>query len=156
MKQWKQCHITQFRGYYWFLSNFYPINVDYNGITYPSVEHAYQSQKSIDDKLRLRISRQKEPSMAKYLGRHCERRKDWNNIKEQIMFELLSIKFTKPSLRQKLLETKEAILVEGYTGGDKEWGAVRNHKTGYLEGDNKLGVFLMKLRRQIVENIGDL
>ena len=35
-----------FSGEYEFLSNFYPCRIVYNGITYPSVEHAYQDRKS--------------------------------------------------------------------------------------------------------------
>lgn len=37
--------IREFNGDYRWLSNFSPCNVTIDGLTYPSVEHAYQSQK---------------------------------------------------------------------------------------------------------------
>ena len=33
--------IKEFQGKYRFLSNFYPVFVEYEGEIYPSVEHAY-------------------------------------------------------------------------------------------------------------------
>jgi len=35
--------ITEFKGDWSFLSNFSPHEVDYNGITYKTAEHAYQA-----------------------------------------------------------------------------------------------------------------
>ena len=40
--------IGEFQGEYRFLSNFWPAPVEFEGITYPSVEHAYQSAKTMD------------------------------------------------------------------------------------------------------------
>ena len=37
--------ITRFHGEYRFLSNFYPVKVEYDGVQYPTVEHAYQAAK---------------------------------------------------------------------------------------------------------------
>jgi len=38
--------IDSFKGDFRFLSNFYPVNVDYEGIMYPTVEHAYVAAKN--------------------------------------------------------------------------------------------------------------
>ena len=49
--------IREFRGEFSWLSNFYPVQIEYEGLTYPSVEHAYQAGKLInieDRKLFLR------------------------------------------------------------------------------------------------------
>ena len=35
--------ITRFHEEYRFLSNFYPVKVEYDGVQYPTVEHAYQA-----------------------------------------------------------------------------------------------------------------
>jgi len=41
--------IDRFRRGYRFLSNFHPCEVEMDGETYPSVEHAYQTAKSLDE-----------------------------------------------------------------------------------------------------------
>ena len=43
--------IEQFHGRWFFLSNFYPIEIIHQGIKYPSVEHYYQAQKSNNEQL---------------------------------------------------------------------------------------------------------
>lgn len=40
--------ITEFRGRYYFLSNFYEVNIEFEGETYTSVEAAFQAQKTLD------------------------------------------------------------------------------------------------------------
>ena len=37
--------IKEFKGQYYFLSNFYSVEVTYNGITYKNNESAFQAQK---------------------------------------------------------------------------------------------------------------
>jgi hypothetical protein len=49
-------NIDSFYGQYAFLSNFYPCEVEFEGDTYPSAEHAYQAAKTIDPDVR-RITR---------------------------------------------------------------------------------------------------
>jgi len=44
--------IDRFEGEYFFLSNFYPCKVTYNGITYESSEEAFQAQKTLDEEVR--------------------------------------------------------------------------------------------------------
>src|SRR4051794_21773182 len=44
--------IDSFEGQYRFLSNFFPAEVEFEGMTYPSVEHAYQSAKTTDREMR--------------------------------------------------------------------------------------------------------
>lgn len=39
--------IKSFTGKYSFLSNFYPCKVLFEGVRYPSVEHAFQAAKNI-------------------------------------------------------------------------------------------------------------
>ena len=47
--------IGEFQGRYRFLSNFWPATVEFEGMTYPTVEHAYQSAKTLDMGERRRI-----------------------------------------------------------------------------------------------------
>lgn len=97
--------IDTFTNEYRFLSNFYSSKVSYDGLEYPTVEHAYQSIKTIDKDMRLKIRNSKTAADAKKLGRKVELRKDWENIKFDVMLELLRQKFAIPELRQLLLGT---------------------------------------------------
>lgn len=70
-------------------------------------------------------------------------RSDWEDIKLQIMEDLLVQKFAYPELKEKLLQTGDQLLVEGNYWGDTFWG-VDNKKGGL----NHLGKLLMKIREQ--------
>ncbi len=50
--------ITSFRGAYSFLSNFYWASVYYEGIMYPTSEHAFQAAKTLEKALRLRTHKE--------------------------------------------------------------------------------------------------
>lgn len=135
--------INEFRGKYFFLSNFYMADVTYNGVTYTNNEAAFQAQKITD------INQQREfsglnPSKAKRKGRHVKLRKDWEDVKEDIMYEICKSKFTMNSdLAEKLLDTGDEYLEEGNTWGDRIWGTVNG------KGENKLGKILMRVRDEL-------
>ena len=57
--------IDKFRGNYAFLSNFAKCEVVYNGLKFPSVEHAYQAAKSIDIKEQEMFAKLELPGDAK-------------------------------------------------------------------------------------------
>jgi ribA/ribD-fused uncharacterized protein len=137
--------IGQFQGQYRFLSNFYPAVVEFEGITYPSVEHAYQSGKTLDMNERRRIAAIKEPAEAKRAGRALNpQRPDWEQVKFEVMETCIRYKFTHdPLLRDKLLATGDATLEEGNTWGDRIWGTVDG------VGENRLGKILMKVRGEL-------
>lgn len=59
------------------------------------------------------------------------------------MTEVVEAKFTyNPNLKQMLLDTGDAELVEGNTWNDKYWGVCKG------VGQNKLGKILMMLREE--------
>ena len=127
-----------------FLSNFYPCVVEYNSLMFPSVEHAYQASKTCD------IDKQMEftygtPELAKKRGRKLKINWDFENNKIDIMYHLLQSKFSIAPLKNKLLETGNAELMEGNWWGDKFWGV--DHKT--LKGENHLGKLLMQIRNEL-------
>ena len=134
--------IDQFRGEYRFLSNFAPVWVTLDGITYPSVEHAYQAAKTLDPRQRAIIQRATRPGDAKRLGCHVTTRTDWDEIKLDVMEMLLDQKFRREPYRTKLLSTRPQDLVEGNTWGDQYWGVNLNTK----QGSNHLGRLLMLIR----------
>ena len=45
--------IESFHDEYRFLSNFWPVLIDYEGIVYPTSEHAFQAAKTLIDEDRL-------------------------------------------------------------------------------------------------------
>lgn len=130
--------INQFTGPYRFLSNFYPARVVLDGDEYPTVEHAYQAAKT--DIEREVIRRAPTPGIARKLGRMVMVRSDWEVVKVEIMRGLLKQKFSDPKLRQMLLDTGDAELVEGNWWNDTFWGKYKG------EGKNMLGVMLMLIR----------
>src|SRR4051812_48363597 len=86
--------IESFTGEYSFLSNFYYVSVTYDGVVYPSVEHAYQAAKTVDTTERRMVQRQQTAGFAKKAGRRVTLRPDWEGIKVGIMRNLLRSKFT--------------------------------------------------------------
>lgn len=135
--------IDEFSGEYRFLSNFFPSPVTYEGIEFPTVEHAFQAAKTMDTVERIRIAELKKPGEAKRAGRKVALRPDWENVKEKIMLDILRLKFAYPDLRKYLLNTGEVKLEEGNTWGDRYWG------TCFGIGRNRLGHLLMKLRKEL-------
>lgn len=133
--------IIRFSGRYAALSNFKM----HDGW---SVEHRYQADKTLDIHWRARILAADKPGEAKKLGRQAPMREDWPLRKEAHMYGHLCDKFTIRSMRRQLLDTKEALLVEGNSWHDNEWG-VCFCPTCPGRGENKLGRLLMTLREQI-------
>lgn len=140
--------ITSFHGKYSFLSNFHPAGVSYLGIYYPTVEHAYQAMKSTNQQERIRLSLIEKPGAVKRAGRKLEIQQNWEQLKNNIMFELVTLKFIIPSLTHQLLETGDQLLIEGNYWGDKYWGMVQEN--GKWVGQNQLGKTLMQVRQKLL------
>ena len=76
--------IKEFRGEYYFLSNFYNAPVTWDGITYKNNEAAFQSAKLIDREDRLQFS-SLDPSSAKRLDRRVPLRPDWEQDRKSVV-----------------------------------------------------------------------
>ena len=148
-KQGAQVPIDNFRGS--FLSNFHPVEITWQGITYPSVEHFYQAQKvtglSNSDaavvRARQAIAALKTPGEAKVAGRKYPQMSERKRI--EVMRYALEQKFAEDTdLAQQLMATGEAQLLEKNTWGDVYWGV---NSAG--EGENRLGKMLMDIRRDL-------
>lgn len=134
--------INSFRGSYEFLSNFYPATVEYEGLFYPTVEHAFQAAKTVSVYQRAGILGRSTPALAKRMGRQVTLRPNWEDIKIRIMESLVRQKFRDKELKEKLLATGNEELIEGNWWGDTFWGVCRG------EGHNHLGKILMKTREE--------
>lgn len=131
--------ITSFQDQFRFLSNFAPIQVEFNGLTFNSTEAAYQAAKCKNKEDQKKFQNI-EAGKAKRLGKKVEIREDWNDVKIQIMEDLLRQKFSNPEYKNKLLLTGNQEIQEGNNWGDTFWGICNGN------GENHLGKLLMKIR----------
>lgn len=141
--------IDSFRKEHSFLSNFYPASIKAGAIQYPTVEHAYQASKTNDYFAWMKISHlpAKQAGKAKRLGRKVRRTKDWDMVKISKMRNFLQQKFNNyDNFKQQLLETGDAILIEGNRWHDNYWGNCKCDKCKTIEGKNMLGRLLMEIR----------
>ncbi len=148
LSQAQHAVIERFFGDHIFLSNFYYADLTIGEYTYPTLEHAYQARKTRSLRWQERIRRAPTPKVAKRLGYQVPLRADWENIKLQLMKDLIRQKFatdTHPALTAKLLATGDALLVEGNTWGDRFWGVDRAIGLGL----NHLGRILMDMREEV-------
>lgn len=135
--------IDRFDNEHEFLSNFYPAKIVYEGIEYSTTEHAFQAVKSLDQGERIKIRNAKTAGIAKRMGKKVNLRNDWESTKIGVMLDVLRLKFAIPELRQALLNTGNAILIEGNHHGDVFWGTANGR------GKNNLGKLLMKVREEV-------
>jgi len=138
--------IKEFKDEYRWLSNFWPVTITYEGLTYPSVEHAYQAQKTNDLETRKKFA---DPMLtagqAKRLGSKIELRGDWTTtVRILVMKDLTNLKYQDLILRKKLLATGKEPIQEGNGWHDTFWGV--DLKTG--EGLNTLGQIIMVERQK--------
>jgi hypothetical protein len=132
--------IGPFRGELRWLSNFFPAPVTLDGMTFPTVEHAYQAAKTLHEAEREMIRDLPTPGRAKRASRHLTLRPDWQEVKLAVMEDLLRQKFADAQLRRLLLDTSPHLIVELNRWGDVFWGVCKGR------GENHLGRILMRLR----------
>ena len=151
----READILSFSGNYSYLSNFYvgspaPYRITLSdGEIYQlfrTSEHAYQAAKARTVEEASRVARTSNPRDAKRQGRALIVRDDWDDIKLSVMAHVIAMKFSYDIvLREKLLGTGDALLVEGNTWGDTFWGQCRG------VGENHLGRTLMGVRSALLD-----
>lgn len=164
IQDWKQLYynnkivnnLNGFRGKYSILSNFAEhekISIilpygDTNGKKYfaNNIETLFQAAKTNINWQIEEIIKSNDPNVSKYLGRRCKIRNDWEEIKINVMKELLEKKFiVSNEFRHVLLSVPDDMyIVEMNRWCDKEWGVCS--KT--FQGKNKLGKLLMNLKAE--------
>lgn len=132
--------IDSFRGTYDWLSNFARM-----GGAYPTAEHHYQAHKATSVEDAIWVMGAPTPKMAKRRGNGIACRSDWEDVKIDVMHQVLVLKFSESPMADLLLMTGDSPLIEGNTWGDTFWGVCRGR------GQNILGELLMIVRQEIRE-----
>ena len=132
---------------YGFFSNFdrkHPITI--NGVEWPSTEHYFQAQKFAGTDHVEAVRKAETPSESASMGRDRNRplRKDWEQVKDDVMREAVRAKFTQHAdMKALLLNTGDSELIE-HTINDSYWG-----DGGDGSGKNMLGKILMEIREEL-------
>lgn len=126
------------------LDNFSSFKVEWDGYLYASLEEAYQTAKflksapEIAEEIKKSHSAHEAQKIA--FANKDKVRSDWQEVKLTIMEELLRKKLQQnPYVKQKLLQTKDYIIVED-SPKDNFWGWGKDRT-----GENHLGKLWMKL-----------
>lgn len=132
-------------------SNLFRRPVDFQGVVYPTAEHAYQAGKARRPEVRDWLMAAPSPAllaMAAHGLYQWDVTPSWSRIKFDRMRGVLQAKFTQhDDLRKLLLSTGSARLVESATvdnAVNRLWGEVNG------VGKNMLGELLMEVRAQLV------
>lgn len=141
--------VTEFRGEYAFLSNFYEAPFEWRNHEFPTGEHAFSFAKAyyakshrFVDEYQAKVMKAPTPSRAKHEGRSMLIDvPEWDKRKVQHMREIVHARFqTGRGLAGQLINTGAMMLVEGNDWNDTFWGRCNG------KGFNTLGVILMEER----------
>lgn len=147
--------IPEFRGEYYFLSNYYTSRFTWRGIEFLSAEQAFAYAKTFyakndefGEEYRIKILNATTPGDAKKIGRKAVINvAAWDANKVRYMREIIHAKFatSEDNLVGPLINTGAKMLVEGNDWNDSFWGRCKNEQ-GVMVGLNTLGVILMEER----------
>ncbi|MBH3388005.1 NADAR family protein [Pseudomonas putida] len=141
------------------LSNLYKREVIFEGIVYPTSEHAYQAGKPRKDAVREWILSAPSPALVAMAAHGLywwDIRPGWSKVKFDRMRAILLAKFSQhEDLKALLLSTGDTRLVESATVDNevnRTWGEVNG------KGKNMLGVLLMEVRSELraITNKGEM
>lgn len=135
--------IDRFTGPYRFLSNFW---TDENGLC---VEYLYQADKATNEIDRQYVLSSVSPGEAKRRGRSIKKRPGFDEERPKTILYFNRLKYKNLYLKQKLLDTKDAILIEGNTWHDNYFGSCFCIKCKQEPKLNILGNILMQIREEI-------
>jgi hypothetical protein len=128
-------------------SNFHPGPFEIDGKMWPTTEHYFAAQKTMDESEREAIRKAETPLDAKRMGRVVNLRPDWDDVKYDVMMDALRAKFGNSSeLKELLVGTGDALIYED-SPHDKVWGTGRRGGVG--SGQNLLGKALMQVRQEL-------
>lgn len=139
-----------FSGEYYYLSSNAPIEIEdsYAEATYPTLEHAFLACKTLNEAERRKIALIKDPTTVRAIytdPKNLTTREDWEEIKEEVMLEILRIKFTSDNRYGRLLlATYPATLFAGSCWKEIDWQVC-----GEISNERMVELF-MKVREELV------
>jgi hypothetical protein len=139
--------------------NWFPLAFSVDGIHFHTSEHYVMYHKALlmgDEEIARAVLEDPDPHSAKKWGQRVKpwSQDIWNRERCRIMYEACFAKFQAEDMRQRLLNTGDAVLVEA-SPYDKIWGIgllktdknARNPQR--WKGLNLLGKVLMKIRQDV-------
>jgi hypothetical protein len=151
--------IDSFKGKYASFSNYFNRKnlVEYKGLKFTNTEAAFQCQKTYDASIQGLAQTMSPNDVKKAFGRaglpgfpKFTLRTDWESVKYEVMHEVVKAKFEQnPDLKEILLNTGDAELIEGNTWHDNCWGDCHCPKCSSIKGTNWLGKVLMQVRSEL-------
>ncbi|MEI8339740.1 MAG: NADAR family protein [bacterium] len=130
---------------FYVFSNYSSFALEWKGKLYPTSEHAYHSEKFLDENLKdeVRLARSAHASQKFSEANVDKRRPDWDDVKLGIMKDILRAKVEQhPYVKKKLLQSVGKELIED-SWCDPFWGWGPNK-----DGENHLGKLWMEIREE--------
>lgn len=127
------------------MSNFSIHSVEIVGLgLFPTAEAAFHAHKDpTNEKYIKKQENSYSPRVSKRLGRECNLRPDWEDVKDEVMMKVITAKFLQhDSIRTNLLRTGLRPIIE--RSMDPHWGDARNGS-----GKNMMGKLLVRLRNKL-------
>jgi hypothetical protein len=122
-----------------YLSPKYLAPVKIGGVIYRSADHAYQAMRTLSKKARASVRAGKTVEDARERAAKATVRKDWDEVKDEVLYEVTLAKFTQnPELADELIRTGNRALVHG--GADAQ----------EIYPENAVGRTLMRVRDKLI------
>ena len=126
-----------------YLANSYAALLVVDGVTYPTVTHAYWALATSDPAVRREIMAAPTAEAARVLGLRAPQRPDWPVVRLAVMTRLVREKFDQhPDLAALLIATGDGRLLDMVSEPGNYWGAARG-------GRNWLGRILELIRSEL-------
>ena len=137
--------ILPFDLYERMLSAFSGHMVEYKGVVYPTVEHAYHCQRYSDPKVIEEIKNARSAKLAWQISQKYKAQQipDFDTRKVEVMEDICRVKVQQhEDVKEVLLESGDAAIIKSYP--DSFWGIGLNG-----EGRNELGKIWIRLREEL-------
>lgn len=139
--------IPYYESSYFVLHNFSAHQVTFEGLIYPTVEHAYHSSKFENQGIKAEIQNAESPLKAYELGQKYKssRKTNWDEIKVDTLQSIILEKVKQHAeVRDALIATGDEEIVEE-NPNDDFWGTGKDGR-----GENQTGKILMRIRNELL------